>query len=46
MLKEFNNINVIKIYEILENELYYYIIMEYFENGELFNHIVELQKLS
>ncbi len=42
MLKEFNNINVIKIYEILENELYYYIIMEYCENGELFNHIVEL----
>ena len=33
MLKEFNNINVIKIYEILENELYYCIIMEYCENG-------------
>ena len=46
MLKDFNHINVIKIYEILENESYFYIIMEYCENGELFNHIVDLQKLS
>ncbi len=46
MLKDFNNINVIKVYEILENESYYYLIMEYCENGELFNHIVDLQRLS
>ena len=46
MLKDFNYINVIKIYEILENESYHYFIMEYCENGELFNHIVDLQRLS
>jgi 5'-AMP-activated protein kinase catalytic alpha subunit len=46
ILKDFNNINVIKVYEILENESYHYIIMEYCENGELFNHIVDLQRLS
>ena len=46
MLKDFDNINVIKVYEILENESYHYLIMEYCENGELFNHIVDLQRLS
>ena len=45
ILKEFNNLNIIKIYEIYETKKYHYFIMEYCEKGELFNHIVEKQKL-
>ena len=38
--------NVIKIYQILEDSDNFYIIMEYCENGELFNRIVEKQELN
>ena len=38
--------NIIKIFQILENENSYSIIMEYCVNGELFNYIVNKQKLS
>ena len=46
MLKCLNHINVIKIYNILEDSKRFYIIMEYCENGELFNRIVEKKRLS
>ena len=46
ILKHFNNLNVIKIYDILENSEKHFFIMEYCENGELFNHIVEKQRLN
>ena len=46
ILKNFNHINIIKIIEILESENYHYFIMELCENGELFNHIVEMDKLT
>ena len=46
ILKNFNHINIIKIIEILESENYHYFIMEFCENGELFNHIVEMDKLT
>ena len=39
-LKTFNHINIISLYEIIETEMNYYIIMEYAEN-ELFSYIVE-----
>ena len=45
ILKNFNNLNVIKVYEIYESKTRHYLIMEYCEKGELFNHIVENQKL-
>ena len=45
-LKKLNHINVIKIYKINEDEEKYYIIMEFCENGELFNYIVARQKLN
>ena len=45
ILKNFNNQNVIKVYEIYESKTRHYLIMEYCEKGELFNHIVENQKL-
>ena len=46
MLKRLNHPNVIKIIKIQEDSKKFYIIMEYCENGELFNRIVEKQRLS
>ena len=37
--------NIIKTYKISENNKNYYIIMEYCDGGELFNYIVEKEKL-
>ena len=46
IISKFNHINVIKVLQILQDEKNYYIIMEYCENGELFDHIVKNQKLT
>ena len=46
ILKKLNHINVIKIHKINEDQEKYYIVMEYCENGELFNYIVDRQKLN
>ena len=46
MLAELDNDHVIKVYQIYEDDNNYLIIMEYCEGGELFNYIVEKQKLS
>ena len=46
MLKKLNHPNVIKIFKILEDSKKFYIIMEYCQNGELFNRIVERQRLT
>ena len=46
IIPKFNHINVIKVLQILQDEKNYYIIMEYCENGELFDHIVKNQKLT
>ena len=40
ILKRLSHPNVIKIHKIFEDEKRYYIIMEFCENGELFNRIV------
>ena len=37
--------NIIHVYNILEDEKNYYIIMEYCEKGELFDYIVERERL-
>jgi len=44
-LKKLNHINIISLYEIIETEQNYYIIMEYAEN-ELFSYIVEKNYLN
>ena len=44
-LSEMNHINIIKTYEIIQDDLYYYIIMEYCEKGELYDFIVKNKKL-
>ena len=46
MLSELDNEHVIKVYQIYEDDNHYLIIMEYCEGGELFNYIVERQRLS
>ena len=44
-LKLFNHPNIIQIYEVIENSQKFCIIMEYAQGGELFNYIVEKEKL-
>ena len=46
ILKNFNNINIVKINEIYQTKDKHYFIMEYCEKGELFNHIVKKQRLN
>ena len=43
---ELNHPNIIKIYNIIEDEKNYLVIMEYCEEGELFNYIVKKDRLS
>jgi 5'-AMP-activated protein kinase catalytic alpha subunit len=46
ILSELNHPNIIKIYKIIEDEKLYYVVMEYCEEGELFNYIVEKNNLT
>ena len=46
ILKRLNHPNVIKIHKIYDDEKKFYIIMEFCENGELFNRIVEKRYLT
>ena len=46
ILKNFNNLNIVKTNEIFQTENNHFFIMEYCENGELFNYIVEKQRLN
>ena len=45
-LKDFNHIHIIQIYEVIETDKNFYIVMEYVSGGELFNYIVDHEKLS
>jgi 5'-AMP-activated protein kinase catalytic alpha subunit len=46
VITKFNHINVIFVFEILEDENNYYIIMEYCKRGELFDYIVDNERLT
>ena len=46
ILTEMNHQNVIKVFKIYEEENNFSLIMEYCEEGELFNYIVKKQRLS
>ena len=46
IIKTFTHINVIKVSSIIEDELNYYIIMEYCQHGELFDYIVNHKRLT
>jgi len=43
---KFNHINVIYVFRILEDRENFYLVMEYCQKGELFDYIVEHQRLS
>ena len=45
IITKFNHINVIYVYHIIDTPENYYIIMEYCKRGELFDYIVDHQKL-
>ena len=45
ILKNIKHLNLIKVNQIKEDDEHYYMIMEYCEKGELFNHIVKKRKL-
>ena len=45
-LKLLNHPNIIKIYEVIENDSSFFIVMEYATGGELFNYIVLKEKLT
>ncbi len=45
-LKEINNINIVQLYEILEDKNNYYLILEYSSGGELFSYIINEEKLN
>ena len=46
IIKTFTHINVIKVSSIIEDELNFYIIMEYCQHGELFDYIVHHNRLT
>ena len=45
-LKILNHPNIVKIYEIIEDDNNFYIAMEYVPGGELFNYIVKNKRLT
>ena len=45
IITKFNHINVIYVYQIIDTPENYYIIMEYCKRGELFDYIVNHQKI-
>ncbi|MCQ2820881.1 MAG: protein kinase [archaeon] len=46
IINKFNHESVIKVFNVLEDQKNYYILMEYCAKGELFDYIVANQKLS
>ena len=46
IITRFNHINVVYVFQILEDIQNYYIIMEYCKHGELFDYIVKKEKLT
>lgn len=46
ILKEIDHAHVIKIFELWEDEVYYYIITEYLEGGELYKRISARKKFT
>ena len=46
VITKFNHINVIFVFEIIEDPENYYIIMEYCKKGELFDYIVDKERLT
>ena len=46
ILKKMHHVNVVRTYEIISTETTFYIFMDFCSKGELFNYIVDKQRLS
>ena len=46
ILKKMHHVNVVRTYEIISTDTTFYIFMDFCSKGELFNYIVEEQRLS
>jgi len=46
IITKFHHINIVNVFELIEDKDNYYIIMEYCQKGELFDYIVDKKKLS
>ena len=46
IITKFHHINIVNVFELIEDMDNYYIIMEYCQKGELFDYIVSKKKLS
>ena len=45
ILKLIRHPNIIQLYEIIESPKYLFLVMEYMENGELFDYIVKKKQM-
>ncbi|XP_044269676.1 maternal embryonic leucine zipper kinase-like [Tribolium madens] len=45
-LKSFSHQHICKLYQVIESETHFFIVIEYCSGGELFDHIVEKSRLS
>jgi len=45
IITKFNHVNVVFVFDIIEDKENYYIVMEYCKSGELFDYIVDHQNL-
>ena len=46
IIMKFNHINIINVFELIEDKENFYIIMEFCKKGELFDYIVDKKRLS
>ena len=46
ILKQVDHPNIVKLHEVYEDEKYFFLIMERCKGGELFDHIVERERLT
>ena len=46
IITKFHHVNIVNVFELIEDKENYYIVMEYCQKGELFDYIVSNKKLS
>jgi len=46
ILTQIDHPNIVKLYEIYEDDIYFYMVLEFMAGGELFERIVETESYS